>query len=106
MTKFTLTSLPTMLSTVLVVPTLAQAVIQARGSYAIYHPNGDSRLGPTPPRRREEVVVNRGSANAMALAPSFRPSMPGHETATRPWSALVGHRQPRAAAHIGLTLCP
>jgi len=34
MTKFTLTSLPTMLSTVLVVPTLAQAVIQARGSYA------------------------------------------------------------------------
>ncbi len=33
----------------------------------------------------------------MALAPSFRPSMPGHETATRPWSAPVGHRQPRAA---------
>jgi len=97
MTKFTLLTVATVLSTALVVPALAQAVIQARGSYAIYHPNGDSRLGPTPPRRREEVVVSFGSANAMALARSFRPSMPGHETATRPWSAPVGHRQPRAA---------
>ncbi len=97
MTNFKLLGVAAILSTALVVPALAQAVIQARGSYAIYHPNGDSRLGPTPPRRREEVVVSRGSANAMALAPSFRPSMPGHETATRPWSAPVGHRQPRAA---------
>ena len=97
MTKFTLLIVATVLSTALVVPALAQAVIQARGSYAIYHPNGDSRLGPTPPRRREEVGVGRGVANAMALASSFRPSMPGHETATRPWSAPVGHRQPRAA---------
>lgn len=32
----------------------------------------------------------------MALAQSFRSSMLGHETATRPWSAPVGHRQPRA----------
>jgi len=35
----------------------------------------------------------------MALASSFRPSMPGHETATRPWSAPVGH-PPAAAADV------
>jgi hypothetical protein len=33
----------------------------------------------------------------MALATSFRPSMAGEETTTRPWTAPVGHRQPRAA---------
>jgi hypothetical protein len=33
----------------------------------------------------------------MALAPDFRPSMAGKEMTTRPWSAPVGHRQPRAA---------
>src|SRR5258708_19322897 len=97
MIKFTLLSVAPVMPSALGGPALAQAVIQARGSYAIYHPNGDSRLGPTPPRRREEVGVGRGVANAMALASSFRPSMPGHETATRPWSAPVGHRQPRAA---------
>src|SRR6267378_1336798 len=105
MTNFNLLGVAAILSTIIATPVmaqpagqaLAQAAIQARGSYAIYHPNGESRLGPTPPRRREEVVVGRGAANAMALASSFRPSMPGHETATRPWSAPVGHRQPRAA---------
>jgi len=97
MTKFAVLSVATMLSTVLVVPALAQAVIQAGGLYASYHPYAASRLGPTPPQRGEEVVVGRVSANAMALPQSFRPSMPGHEMATRPWSAPVGHRQPRAA---------
>ena len=67
MTKFTLLSVATILSTALVGPALAQAVIQARNSYAFYHPNRDSRLGPTPPRRREDAVVSRGSANAMTL---------------------------------------
>jgi len=33
----------------------------------------------------------------MALAPAFRPSMAGKEMTTRPWSAPVGHRQPRVA---------
>src|SRR5258707_15459027 len=78
MTNFKLLGVAAILSTIIATPVmaqpavqaLAQAVIQARGSYAIYHPNGDSRLGPTPPRRRKEVVVSRGSANAMALAPS------------------------------------
>jgi hypothetical protein len=97
MIRFTLLGMTLILSTALAAPIRAQAVVQEPGSYAFYHPNGDSRRGPTQPQRREEVAVGRGAADAMALAPSFRPSMPGHETTTRPWSAPVGHRQPRAA---------
>ena len=97
MTKFTLLGVATILSTALATPVLAQAVIQEPGAYAFYHPNGNLRIGSTPSQRREEVVVGRGTTDAMALAPSFRPSMAGKETTTRPWSAPVGHRQPRAA---------
>jgi hypothetical protein len=97
MTKFTFLSVATILSTVLATPVLAQAVIQEPGTYAFYHPNGDLRIGSAPPQRREEVVAGHGAADAMALAPSFRPSMAGEETTTTPWSAPVGHRQPRAA---------
>jgi hypothetical protein len=97
MTKFALLSVATVLATALATPVLAQAAIQEPGAYAFYHPNGDLGIGSAPPQRREEVVVGRGTADAMALAPSFRPSMIGEETTTRPWSAPVGHRQPRAA---------
>jgi hypothetical protein len=93
MTKRTLLGVAAILSTAIATPVLAQAVIQEPGAYAFYHPNGDSEIGSTPSRRR----VSRGTADAMALAPSFRPSMAGNETTTRPWSAPVGHRQPRAA---------
>jgi hypothetical protein len=37
----------------------------------------------------------RGAANAMASAPPPPPSKIGNETSTLPWSAPVGHRQPR-----------
>jgi hypothetical protein len=97
MTKCTLLGVVAILSTAIATPVLAQAVIQEPGSYAFYHPNGDSRIGPTPPQRREQVMAGRGTVNAMALAPSFRPSVAGKETTTRPWSAPAGHRQPRAA---------
>src|SRR5882762_8033920 len=58
MTNFNLLGVAAILSTIIATPVmaqpagqaLAQAAIQARGSYAIYHPNGESRLGPTPPR--------------------------------------------------------
>ncbi len=93
MTKRTLLGVAAILSTAIATPALAQAVIQEPGAYAFYHPNGDLEIGSTPSRRR----VSRGTADAMALAPSFRPSMAGNETTTRPWSAPVGHRQPRAA---------
>jgi hypothetical protein len=97
MTKFSLLGVATILSTALATPVLARAVVQEPGAYAFYHPNGDLRIGFAPPQRREEVVARRGTGDAMALAPSFRPSMAGEETTTRPWSAPVGHRQPRAA---------
>lgn len=43
------------LSATLAAPALAQEVIQEPGAYAFYHPNGDLRIGTTPP------------VNAMAL---------------------------------------
>jgi hypothetical protein len=97
MTKFALLGVATILSTALAPPVLAQAVIQEPGAYAFYHPNGDLRIRSTPLQRGEEVIAGRGTADAMALAPSFRPSAAGKETTTRPWSAPVGHRQPRVA---------
>jgi hypothetical protein len=96
-TRFTPLGVATILSTLLVTPALAQAVIQEPGLYAFYHPNGGSRVGPKPTRRREAIVADRENANAMTLAPAFRPSMAGKEMTTRPWSAPIGHRQPRAA---------
>jgi hypothetical protein len=97
MTKFALLGVVTILSTALTPPVLAQAVIQEPGAYAFYHPNGSLRIGSTPLQRREDVIAGRGTADAMALAPPFHPSVAGKETTTRPWSAPVGHRQPRAA---------
>jgi hypothetical protein len=96
MTKCTILGVVAILSTAITTPGLAQALIQEPGAYALYHPNGNFGIASAPPRRREEVVVGRGTADAMALAPSFRPSIAGQETTTRPWTAPVGHRQPRA----------
>jgi hypothetical protein len=97
MANFTLLSVVTILSTALATPVFAQAVIEEPGAYAFYHSNGDLKIGSARPQRREQVMAVRGTGDVMALAPSFRPSMAGNETATRPWSAPVGHRQPRAA---------
>jgi hypothetical protein len=87
MAKFTLLGVATVLSIALVTPILAQPVVQERGSYAFYHPSGDMEPAP----------FGHGTTNATPLAPSFRPSVVGEETTTRPWSAPVGHRQPRTA---------
>ena len=97
MTRYTILAVVAILSTAIATPVLAQPVIQEPGAYALYHPNGNLGIASAPPRRREDVVVGRGTAAAMALAPSFRPSTAGKETTTRPWTAPVGHRQPRSA---------
>src|SRR5712675_3086365 len=97
MTKCTILGVVAILSMAIASPVLAQAVIQEPGAYALYHPNGNLGIASAPSRRREEVVVGRGTADAMALAPSFHLSMVGKETTTRPWTSPVGHRQPRAA---------
>jgi hypothetical protein len=92
----TILSVVAILSRAITTPGIAQAVIQGPGAHASYRPNAHSGIASAPSQRREAVVVGRGTAEAMALAPSFRPSMPGKETTTRPWTAPVGHRQPRA----------
>jgi hypothetical protein len=91
-------SLVTTLSMAFATPVLAETVIQEPGVYAIYRPNGDSETRSTRSQRPLKAVIGRGTSDdALALAPTFRPSAAGKETTTRPWSAPVGHRQPRAA---------
>ena len=96
MTRFTFLGVASFLSVAIATPILAQPVIQEPGAYAFHYPNGDLGIASTPSQRREAVVVGGGVADAMASAPPFHPSRAGHETETRPWSAPVGHRQPRA----------
>jgi hypothetical protein len=95
MTRFTFLGVAAFLSTAIATPVLAQAVIQEPGAYAFHYPNGDLGIGSTPSQRREAVVAGGGAAGASA--PSVHSSRAGRETATRPWSAPVGHRQPRVA---------
>ena len=97
MTRFTFLGVASLLSAAIATPVLAQAVIQEPGAYAFHYPNGDLGIASTLSQRREAVVVGGGVAGARASAPPFHSSGAGRETATRPWSAPVGHRQPRAA---------
>jgi len=97
MTKFTLLSVVANLSTAIATTSLAQTAIREMGAYASYHQDGNLGIAPTPIQRREMTVVGRGTADVMASAPSIPSSKRGLETTTRPWSAPVGHRQPRAA---------
>jgi hypothetical protein len=50
------------------------------------------------------VVVAIVSAMGAASAQPFRPSLPGKETTTRPWTAPVGHRQPHVSDIPATTL--
>jgi hypothetical protein len=98
MIRLTPLSLVTTLSMAFATPVLAEAVVQEPGAYAFYPPNGDLETGSAPSQRPVKAVVGRGTSDdALALTPTFRPSAAGKETTTRPWSAPVGHRQPRAA---------
>ena len=96
MTKFTLLlGVVAILSTAIATTSLAHTAIQEMGAYA--RQDGNLGIAPTPIQRRETTVVGRGTADVMASAPSIPSSKRGLETTTRPWSAPVGHRQPRAA---------
>ena len=95
-TKFTLLGVVANLSTAIATTSLAQTAIQELGAYASYHQDVNSEIATTPIQRREMTVVGRGTADVTVSAP-FIPSKKGLETTTRPWSAPVGHRQPRAA---------
>jgi hypothetical protein len=95
MARFVFLGVAAILSVATATPVFAQAVMQEPGAYASYHPDGDLGVGSAPSQRRD--VVGRGPADALAFAPPSRSVATGKETTTRPWSAPVGHRQPRAA---------
>jgi hypothetical protein len=96
MTKFTLLGVAANLSAAIATISLAQTAIQELGAYAAYHQDGNSGIASAPIQQRE-MTVAAGTANVTASAPFIPSSTRGLETTTRPWSAPVGHRQPRAA---------
>jgi hypothetical protein len=97
MTKCSLLSVAVILSAAIAAPVFAQTVTRERGAYALYLPNGNLGVGSAPSQQQDAPIVNHGTADAMASAPFVRPWTAGNETATRPWSAPVGHHQPGAA---------
>jgi hypothetical protein len=53
-------------------------------------------INPASAASRRDAIVGRRTADAMASAPLAHSWTAGSETTTKPWSAPVGHRQPRA----------
>jgi len=72
MIKFTLLGLAAILSTAIVTPVPAQAIVQEPSAYAFFHPGEGLRLGSTPSQRGEVGEVGRETADATASAPPAR----------------------------------
>jgi hypothetical protein len=96
MTTFALLGLAAILSTAIVTAVPALAIIRGPGAYAFLHRGVRVVPVSTVSQRRETGVVDRETANVTASALLPRSVMAANETKTRPWSAPVGHRQPRA----------
>src|ERR1700722_1457883 len=94
MTRSKLLGVTATLSIAIATPVFAQAVVQKPGAYALALPKVGAGIGTALSQRREVRIVNHGTADA---TPSVRLWRAGNETATRPWSAPVGHHQPTAA---------
>jgi hypothetical protein len=92
MTKRFLFIMYVILSTAIEDPAYAQAVTQEP-----YLSNVGLGIGSAPSDPRDVSIASHGTDDAMPSAPSARPWRAGNETATRPWSAPVGHHQPSAA---------
>ena len=94
--KFSLLSIMMFQMTAVVTPAFPQGVTQDSAACASSGPKAEleTESAPSPPRK--VIVVNRGTADALASDSSGRPWIPGNETATKPWSAPAGHHQPRA----------
>jgi hypothetical protein len=75
------------LATVPAVPALAQTSVHEAGVDIL---RLDGALQPT-----DKTVASHSTNDVLLLAQSFQSSTAGKETATRPWAAPVGHRQPR-----------
>ena len=94
--KFSLLSIMMFQITTILTPAFPQGVTQDLGACASSGPKADLETVSAPSPPRKVIVVNRGTADALATDSSGRPWTPGNETATRPWSAPAGHHQPRA----------
>jgi hypothetical protein len=94
--KLSLRSVGMFLTSVIATPAFPQEISQDSGAYVSSDSKADleSRSGASRPPK--VTAVNRPPADAMASVSSDRPWTPGSETATKPWSAPVGHHQPRA----------
>jgi hypothetical protein len=99
MTKRFLLSMSVILSTAIAAPVFAQTA-EERGAYALYLPNVGQGIGSAPSLRQGVPIVH-GTDDSMPSAPSVRPWRAGNETASRPWSAPVGHHQPSAVDVLG-----
>jgi hypothetical protein len=97
MTKRLLLSMSVILSTAIAAPVFAQAVGQEPDAYALYLPKVGAGTGSAPSQERDAPIVSQGTDDATASAPSVRPWRAGSETAIKPWSAPLGHHQPRAS---------
>jgi hypothetical protein len=97
MTKRLFLGMSVILSTAIAAPVFAQAVVREPDAYALYLPKVGAETGSAPSQGRDAHIVSHDTDDATASAPSARPWRAGNETAIKPWSAPVGHHQPRAA---------
>ena len=97
MTKRLLLGMSVILSAAITAPVFAQAVVQEPDAYALYLPRVGPEIEAGPSQRRDAPIVSHDTDDVTASAPSARPWSAGNQTAIRPWSAPVGHHQPRAA---------
>ena len=95
MTRIKLLAATARLSVIIATSVLAQ-VIQGHCAYAFYHANGNAGIESTPMRARDVTGISRETSGRSGAA-SASCAMAGNETATRSWSAGVGHCQPHAA---------
>jgi hypothetical protein len=95
MTRFKFLTATARLSVIIATSALAQ-VIQGYSAYAFHHTNGNAGIDSTSTRTRDLTGISRGTSGTSGTA-SAPCSVAGNKTATRPWSAPVGHCQSHAA---------
>lgn len=103
MTKRLLLGMSVILSTAIAAPVYAQSPARGSDAQTLYFPKPDLGVGAAQPQRRDVSIVSHDTDDAMPSVPSIRPWRAGTETATRPWSAPVGHHQPSAANVLAST---
>ena len=95
MTRFKLPTATARLSVIIATSVLVQ-VIQGHSAYAFHHTNGNAGIDSTPTRARDVTGISPKTSGTSGAA-SAPCAMAENETATRPWSAPVGHCQSYAA---------